>query len=145
MIEPLRILHVEDHELNRLLVRAALLRAQDPILAGASLFEADTLSEARAILARERVDLVLLDIRLPDGSGLELSGEIARRPVADRPGVIAVSASVLAAERAVALESGVDAFMGKPYAPRDLLALMSRMVAERTRGKGSADRNAEAG
>ena len=119
------MLLVEDEELNRVLVRAILARAGEPEVRDAALVEAGTLAAARAALAAaEVVDLILLDVNLPDGNGLELAAELASAPA--RPTVIALTASVLPHERAAAMEAGCDAFLDKPYAAADLV----RIIAE---------------
>ena len=121
-----RILHVEDEELNRLLFRAVLGRASDPRLLAAVLDEATSLADARTLLADHEVDLVLMDVRLPDGNGLDLVREIkARHP---RLSVVVMSASVLPHERKEATLAGCDAFIPKPYAAADLLETMSRLL-----------------
>jgi two-component system, OmpR family, KDP operon response regulator KdpE len=121
-----RILYVEDEELNRALLRAVLQRALDPRLRSASLLEARTLEQARAILAEKHIDIVLLDVRLPDGSGLDLLREIK----SSHPdlSVVVMSASVLPEERTEAIDAGSDAFVAKPYVPGDLLDTLRRML-----------------
>jgi DNA-binding response OmpR family regulator len=125
-----RILVVEDQLTNRLLLRAVFARATDPSLKAATLLEAETVAAARDILERERVDLILLDVRLPDGSGLDLAGELRDRGDR-RPRIIILSASVLEMERTAALEAGGDAFMGKPFRPVELLDLIADLLAGR--------------
>jgi DNA-binding response OmpR family regulator len=125
-----RILVVEDQLTNRLLLRAVFARATDPTLKAATLLEAETVAAARAILERERVDLILLDVRLPDGSGLDLAGELRDRGD-KRPRIIILSASVLEMERTAALDAGGDAFMGKPFRPVELLQLIADLLAGR--------------
>lgn len=122
------ILHVEDEELNRALLRAVLARSSDPRLHGATIEEARTLARARELLRDRDVDLVLMDVRLPDGSGLDLVREIK----ADRPdlGVVVMSASVLPEEREHAMHSGCDAFLGKPYVAADLTAAIRRFLPD---------------
>jgi two-component system KDP operon response regulator KdpE len=122
------ILHVEDEELNRALLRAVLARSSDPRLNGATIEEARTLARARELLRDRDVDLVLMDVRLPDGSGLDLVREIK----ADRPdlGVVVMSASVLPDEREHAMHSGCDAFLGKPYVAADLTAAIRRFLPD---------------
>jgi DNA-binding response OmpR family regulator len=125
-----RILVVEDQLTNRLLLRAVFARATDPALKAAILLEAETMAAARDILERERVDLILLDVRLPDGSGLDLASELRDRGD-QRPRIIILSASVLEMERTAALEAGGDAFMGKPFRPVELLDLIADLLAGR--------------
>jgi two-component system KDP operon response regulator KdpE len=75
------------------------------------------------------VDILLLDVRLPDGSGLDLARELVANDAA-RPRIVILSASVLPAERAAAIEVGCDAFLGKPYRPADLLDLLGLLAPE---------------
>lgn len=124
-----RVLVVEDEAANRVLIRAILDRARDPDLPSIELSEAGTLTAARAMIATEPFDMVLLDVRLPDGNGLDLATELGARPLAERPRVIVLSASVLASERAAALETGADAFLAKPFGSRELIELLRRFSA----------------
>ena len=117
-----RVLLVEDEPANRALVRAILGRARDPRLPGVELHEAPTIAAARAILADQPVDVVLLDVRLPDGNGLDLAAEM--RAAGNPARVVIVSASVLPLERAHALASGADGFLGKPFGASELIDIL---------------------
>jgi two-component system KDP operon response regulator KdpE len=117
------VLLVEDEELNRVLVRAILARATDDVVRGIDLVEAASLESARSALDGRSVDVVLLDVNLPDGDGLTLATDLAERTV--RPRVIALTASVLPHERAAAMSAGCDAFLDKPYAAQDLLNVLA--------------------
>lgn len=120
----LRVLLVEDEPANRALVRAILTRANPAEIGEVVLRDAATLAEAREALAAERFDAVLVDVRLPDGNGLDLAAEL-RSDRHDEPvKVIVVSASVLPHERSTALGAGADGFLGKPFSPADLVALI---------------------
>jgi two-component system KDP operon response regulator KdpE len=118
-----KVLLVEDEELNRALVRAILSRATEPSVRDADLVEAGSLAGARDALTATDVDLVLLDVNLPDGNGLDLAAELTGAP--SRPTVIALTASVLPHERAAAMAAGCDAFLDKPYAAADLVTLLA--------------------
>jgi CheY-like chemotaxis protein len=123
-----RILLVEDEDLNRTLVKAVLARAQIQAVRDAEVLDAGSLAAARERLHEENVDLVLLDMNLPDGNGLTLARELAARgSVADRerPAVVAVTASVLPQDRAAAIAAGCDGFLDKPYAAADLVAVVA--------------------
>ena len=115
----LRVLLVEDEPANRALVRAIISRSSEPGLQGLVLHEAPTIAAARAILADHDVDVALLDVRLPDGNGLDIAADLRARGSEAR--VIIISASVLPVERSRALASGADAFLGKPVAAGDLV------------------------
>ena len=118
------VLLVEDEEPNRALLRAILARAADDRLRGVVLLEAADVASAREILASQHIDLVLLDVRLPDGNGLSLiPAEDVRG--SDSPSFVVLSASVLPTERAAALESGAAGFLAKPYRPAELIEVVA--------------------
>jgi CheY-like chemotaxis protein len=127
------ILLVEDEPRNRALVQAVLSRAADDRLRGARIHEAPDVATAREMLdGVAGIDIILLDVRLPDGNGLDLAREIAVRP--GRPPILVLSASVLPSERAAALRSGADDFMGKPFRAHDLYDAMTRLLDGRLAG-----------
>jgi DNA-binding NarL/FixJ family response regulator len=121
-----RILHVEDQDLNRRLVRAILERAADPRLRVTIVDEAPDLRTARSSLAEHLPDVVLLDVRLPDGNGLDFLREL--RVEHSSPRVVVMSASVLASERDDAIRAGCDAFVGKPYTAAELTDMLTTML-----------------
>ena len=127
-----RILLVEDEELNRTLVKAVLSRAGVAAVREAEVVDATNLTMARDKLAGEDIDLVLLDMNLPDGNGLSLARELAAGDITpsgrSKPAVIAVTASVLPQDRAAAIEAGCDGFLDKPYAAADLVATVARFL-----------------
>jgi two-component system KDP operon response regulator KdpE len=125
------ILLIEDEGPNRALARAVLTRSKDPRVAGIVLLEAPNLATAREILGSQQVDLVLLDVRLPDGDGLALAAELHER-MKNRPIVVVLSASVLPSERDAALRSGADAFLAKPYHPVELVATVVQLLEKGT-------------
>lgn len=136
MPRPAVVLHVEDEMPNRVLLRAVVSRASEPNVNGAVILDAPDLAAARRILGTERIDLVLLDVRLPDGNGLDLARDIATLP-APRPEVIILSASVLPSERDAALATGASQFLEKPYVPSELISVISSSLA----GRGADSRS----
>ena len=119
------ILLVEDEELNRTLVKAVLSRSTEPAVRDAQVVDATSLSAARDRLAADHIDLILLDMNLPDGNGLSLARELSSAG-SPRPTVVAVTASVLPQDRAAAIDAGCDDFLDKPYAAADLVAVVTR-------------------
>jgi two-component system KDP operon response regulator KdpE len=118
-----RILLVEDDKLNQALVRTVLARSADLVLRDADLVVAGSLAEARVVLASGPVDVVLLDMQLPDGSGLALAAEL-RSQSAPPPAVVALTGAA-AEQRGPALAAGCAAVLGKPYTPADLCELLA--------------------
>jgi len=109
------ILAVEDDPRN-----AALLEA---ILGPTSheLHIASSLADARAWLASNAANTILLDRHLADGDGLSLLGDIRSSEANRAAHVVLVSASVMDADRAAAIAAGCDAFLPKPIRIRELL------------------------
>ena len=119
-----RLLLVEDEALNRALVRATLARADDARLRDAMIVEAPTIAAARAALAGGSFDMILLDVRLPDGDGLELAASLPR----PHPLIVALTASVVPSPRAEATAAGCDAFLEKPFEPAALRTVLSGLL-----------------
>lgn len=97
--------------------------------AGFSVRAADTADGLRQLMAREAIDFILLDIRLPDGDGLALMRDI--RAESDVP-VILVTGCADEADRIIGLEFGADDYVTKPFSPREVLARVNT-VLRRTR------------
>jgi two-component system, OmpR family, KDP operon response regulator KdpE len=123
----LRILAVDDDPVNRSLIRAIVSRATDMSIRGATLHEATNLAEARSVLGREAIDILLLDVHLPDGLGLDLAAEL-RHDGRPGPAILALTASVLPADQQAALDAGCDAFLAKPYAASALVATIAELA-----------------
>jgi two-component system KDP operon response regulator KdpE len=117
-----RILLVEDDDLNQRLVRTVLARSGDPVLRSAYLIQAASLAEARAALASSAVDVVLLDMNLPDGNGLSLASE-ERGAGSGGPAVVALTGAA-PEQGSAALAAGCIAVLGKPYKAAQLCALV---------------------
>ena len=90
----------------------------------------------RRLAANEQFDIALLDIMLPDESGLSLCGWVrAERPALP---VIMLTAQGDPASRVVGLELGADDYLGKPFEPRELVARIHAVL--RRAGHGRAER-----
>jgi CheY-like chemotaxis protein len=133
----LRILLVEDEEINRDLTRAILARANHPGLADAQLLEADTLTVARAKMATATVDILLLDVNLPDGSGLTLAQELCDNPPAHRPTIIALTAGIFPDQQRAALTAGCTTILSKPHTAQELLDVLIAALPPPSRVEGS--------
>jgi DNA-binding response OmpR family regulator len=106
----------------------------------------DVARVATAAAARDapRVDVVLLDLGLPDGDGLDVLRELSRRP---DTAVIAVTARGEERERVLGLRAGADDYVVKPFGTAELLARVEA-VLRRTRvarAGGDVGRSIEVG
>lgn len=124
------VLVVEDDPAILALCRVTLERARQALLPELRVLEASNLENARRIAATVLPDLVVMDVLLPDGNGLDLVRELRQRGIPDPPKVIIASASVLPAEREAALAAGADRFLPKPYRPADLVAAVVELLGD---------------
>ena len=88
-----------------------------------------TLARARAVLAEERFDLLILDINLPDGSGLTLLRQV--RAEGSTTPVILLTANDLELDEVTGLEAGADDYITKPFS---LAVLRARVNIQLRRG-----------
>ena len=110
-----RILVVEDQEDNRRILRDLLASA------GYEMIEAENGEEAirRAALIP---DLILMDIQLPELDGYEATRRIKANPQLRHIPIIVVTSYALSGDEEKARAAGCDAYVAKPYSPRQLLA-----------------------
>jgi DNA-binding NarL/FixJ family response regulator len=101
-----------------------------------------TFAEAHEIVLRDDVDVLLLDVRLPDGNGLELLQEAMRR---GRPAVLIVSSFRSRQYVAAALRFGASGFMLKTAPLRDLIAAIRSVAAGGTAFTNEQIRDGQAG
>ncbi len=121
-----KILIVEDEEdIARLVAR--ILQKE-----GYQTFMAPSLAVAQEILETERPHLVILDLMLPDGDGLELCKQIKHPTDARETAVIILTAKGEEGDRVLGLEIGADDYIVKPFSPREL-ALRVKAVLRRFR------------
>lgn len=118
-----KILIVEDNEKNMKLVRDVLLHH------GHQVIEAVTGEAGVRLALAERPDLVLMDIQLPDISGVEALQRIRQDRSLDATPVLAVSASVMPDEQQRVVSSGFDAFIAKPLSIKPFLASVNAALA----------------
>jgi DNA-binding NarL/FixJ family response regulator len=116
--KPLRILVVDDHEVVRQGLTALLGRRNEFQVVA----EAGTLSEALAATRRFVPDLVVMDVRLPDGSGIEACREIR----SEYPDIKVVMLTSYPDEEAVlsAIIAGASGYLLKQVRGRDLVAAL---------------------
>ena len=115
------VLIVEDEESYQEALKVGLT------VEGFVVVSATNLSEARELIETTKPDLILLDVMLPDGSGLDLCREICETK---RIPVIMVSARTEELDVVLGLEIGAADYVTKPYRLRELVARM-RVVLRR--------------
>ena len=117
------ILSVDDDEAS-LYARTRILRS-----AGFDVVEATTGTEALRLAEEIRPNIALLDVRLPDVSGIEVSARIKANPATASILIIQTSATYRGTRDKVrGLENGADAYLAEPIAPDELVANIRAML-----------------
>jgi DNA-binding response OmpR family regulator len=93
----------------------------------------DTLAAARAALANNNVGLIVLDVLLPDGHGVDLVKEIRSRPNGTALPILMLSTEAEVRDRIRGLDSGSNDYVGKPY-DRDYVVARARELLGRRQG-----------
>ena len=121
---PITVLNVDDHE-AALFARSAILRRE-----GWQVIEAQTGCAALEAVRRHHPDVVLLDVHLPDISGLEVCRQIKADPSTRAIKVVQLSASVRAPlDQLRGLEEGgADIYLAEPLARGTLLSIIERLL-----------------
>ena len=107
---------VEDQEDNRQILRDLLASADYEMV------EAENGQEALDRRRQARPDLILMDIQLPVMDGYEATRRIKADPATKAIPIIVVTSYALSGDEGKAREAGCDAYVTKPYSPRQLLA-----------------------
>jgi two-component system cell cycle response regulator DivK len=113
-----RILVVEDHEDNRAILRDLLTAADFEYI------EATNGAEGVDAAERERPDLILMGIQLPEIDGYEATRRIKAKPELNSIPIIAVTSFALSGDDKKALAAGCQDYITKPYSPRALLVMV---------------------
>jgi PAS domain S-box-containing protein len=118
---PLRILLVEDNAVNqKLALRLLEQMGYRADLAGNGL-------EAIQAVSRQKYDVVLMDVQMPEMDGLEASRRIcARWPRGERPHIVAMTANAMQGDRERCLEAGMDDYVSKPIRVNELVAALGK-------------------
>jgi DNA-binding NarL/FixJ family response regulator len=113
---PTSVVLVDDHELIRQGLGRAFERSPDFTVTG----EAGSVAEARAVVARTRPDVVVTDVRLPDGTGFDLVRDL--RKVDADVGIVVLTMYAGDEQLFSAMEAGASAFVAKDSPSHDVIA-----------------------
>lgn len=120
------ILYVEDNPDNRSLIRRVLNSE------GYALVEAAHASQAFEKLRTEKIDLILMDINMPDVDGYTLTARIKNMAEFSKIPIIAVTANVMRGDREKSLEAGCDGYIQKPIDIDTLAQQIERFILRST-------------
>jgi CheY-like chemotaxis protein len=119
---PLRILLAEDNAVNqKLAIKLLSQMGYRADIAGNGL-------EAIEAIERQKYDVVLMDVQMPEMDGLEASRQIcARWPRGERPRIVAMTANAMQGDRERCLEAGMDDYVSKPVRVGELINALNRV------------------
>ena len=120
-----RVLLIEDDS------RLAAMVSEYLGKAGFHVVHAETGARGLALHGREPADVVILDLMLPDGDGLDICRQMRAR--SDSP-ILMLTARGDPMDRVVGLEMGADDYLPKPFEPRELLARLRAILRRRHAG-----------
>jgi len=124
-----KILIVEDNPLNMRLIEMTL-RAKDY-----TLLKATDGEEALDTAKRERPDIILMDIRLPKMSGLEVTRKLRQIPTFSHIPIIGVTAYAMKGDSERVIEAGCDMYLSKPINTRELPEVIAKVLLQRQKDK----------
>ncbi|OAI25442.1 hybrid sensor histidine kinase/response regulator [Methylomonas koyamae] len=120
-----RILLVEDNEINQMVTCEYLTNA------GLNVSVANNGREGLEAMRRERFDAVLMDLQMPEMSGIEATRLIRAEKSRDELPIIAMTAAVQEPDRNQCYAAGMNDHVGKPVLPQTLLAALVRCIRPR--------------
>lgn len=127
--QPKTILLVEDDDTNRKLIRIVLRGKRYRIQ------EAGSAEQALEMLRDAKPDLLLLDIRLGESSGLDVIRAIRADPAFDEVPAVAITAQAMKDDESRFLAAGFDGYLSKPLDTRQLPEVVERFLRE---GRGTS-------
>jgi len=122
-----RILYIEDNPQNMRLVSKMLK------IGGYDMIEAVDGLSGVAVAAREKPDLILMDINLPDIDGLEATARLKADPTLAHIPVIALTANAMHGDRERFIASGCDGYLAKPVTKNELINTVNHFLGVQQR------------
>jgi len=132
---PEKILIVEDNPLHMRLLEMTLRDKNYTLL------KATDGEEALDIATKERPDLIIMDIRLPEMNGFEATKKLRDNPAFSHTPIIAITAYAMKGNRDRVIESGCDAYLTKPINTRELPEVIAEMLLHARRATPSSNRD----
>jgi two-component system cell cycle response regulator DivK len=118
------VLYVEDNEFNRKIVRQLLVSTSYRLV------EASDGEQGVATAIDTKPDVILMDVQLPNLSGLDATRQLRQEPKTAEIPIIIVTSFAMSGDDVKAKEAGASAYLAKPYSPRELLALIRKFAPE---------------
>ena len=119
---PLRVLAAEDNLTNQLVLSTVMG------IFGVELTLVDNGAKAVAAWRAGNFDLILMDIQMPEMDGYEATRQIKANPELKAIPIVAVTSYALSGDEQKTRDAGCDAYIAKPYSPRQMLAKVREIL-----------------
>ncbi|NBD36546.1 MAG: response regulator [Chloroflexi bacterium] len=128
-----KILYIEDNFANRMLV-SRILKVEDY-----EVFEAEDGPTGIELAMKEKPDLILMDVNLPDIDGYELTSKMREIPELANTPIIAMTANVMQGDREKSLNAGCDGYIPKPIDVDVLPDQIANFLEKQAKGELRSD------
>ena len=119
-----RVLYIEDNFQNKRLVKKILAAK------GYEVLEAEDGLQGIALAARERPDLILMDINIPGIDGMEATSRLKSSPDLSHIPVVALTANAMRGDREKIMAAGCDEYLQKPVNSAKLVETIKRFIGD---------------
>ena len=119
-----KVLIVEDNKINMLLAKTLVKR----IISNCVIFEAKDGNEAVEMYKKEKPDVILMDIQMPNKNGYEATNEIRQLKDSENIPIIAVTAGIMVGDKEKCFEAGMNDYLPKPIIQVDLEQILLKWL-----------------
>lgn len=134
--EPITVMIAEDNDVN--LYLAKILVQQ--VAPNAHVLEAKDGKEAVELFLKQKPDIILMDIQMPNMNGYEATKLIRENPESCSTAIVALTAGNMSGEKEKCLQAGMDDFMAKPIIKKDLAKIFEKWINQREKDGGKSAR-----
>jgi PAS domain S-box-containing protein len=119
-----RVLIVEDNKINMLLVKK-MVKA---VISNCTIYEAIDGNEAIEKYIKEKPDLILMDIQMPNKNGYEAVEEIRKLKNSEKIPIVALTAGIMAGDKEKCIKSGMNDYLAKPIIQNELEQILNKWL-----------------
>ncbi|SHN68165.1 PAS domain S-box-containing protein [Flavobacterium fryxellicola] len=123
-LSDLTVLIVEDNKINMLLAKTLVKR----IISNCTILEAKDGNEAVDMYKKEKPDVILMDIQMPNKNGYEATDEIRQLKGAKNIPIIAITAGIMVGDKEKCLQAGMNDYLPKPIIQLDLEKVLQKWL-----------------
>ena len=119
-----KVLIVEDNKINMLLTKKLITT----LISNCTIIEAKDGNEAIEEYKKDKPDIILMDIQMPNKNGFEATNEIRKLRNAKKVPIIAVTAGIMSGDKEKCIESGMNDYLSKPILQSDLDKILHKWL-----------------